>query len=109
MCKHHVGVTIMVRLDQGHLHPLLEPQRQKCHGRGANFRPPAPQVSEYSSKELISQLLMRLYGTSTVLQIKYIHLYCIYFKYLLYNAVLWLGNVGIVLKSIRVRIMARFR
>ncbi len=33
------------RLDQGHLHPLLEHPRQTCRGRGAKLRPPAPQVS----------------------------------------------------------------
>jgi hypothetical protein len=34
----------MERLDQGHLHPLLEHLRQACPGRELNPRPPAQQV-----------------------------------------------------------------
>jgi hypothetical protein len=50
----------MERLDQGHLHPQLEHPRQTYHGQGANLRP----AVEYSSKELISQMLICLFGTS---------------------------------------------
>ncbi len=38
--------------------------RQTCHGRGANLRPPAPQADALP-KELSSQLISWLFGTST--------------------------------------------
>jgi hypothetical protein len=49
----HVGVTTMKRLYKGHLHPLLEPRAACVTG-------------EHSSKELFEQLMLLLFGTSTV-------------------------------------------
>jgi hypothetical protein len=48
-------VQYIERPDQGHLYPLGEP-RDKCHSRGANLRPPAPQASALP-KELSRQLI----------------------------------------------------
>jgi hypothetical protein len=52
------------RLDQGHIYPLGERRTNNGHGRGANLRPPAPQVDTLP-KELSRQLISWLFGTST--------------------------------------------
>jgi hypothetical protein len=54
----------MKRLDQGHLHPLLE------HSETNKSRPEiepgvACVIGEHSSKELLEQLMLLLFGTST--------------------------------------------
>jgi hypothetical protein len=50
----------MKRLDQGHLHPLLE------HLLGRQSNPGRRVTSHHSSKELFEQLLLFPFGTSTV-------------------------------------------
>jgi hypothetical protein len=46
----------MARLDQGHLHPLLEHTSLTCPGRGSN--PGSTVGGEHSSKELFKQFML---------------------------------------------------
>ncbi len=59
----------MERLEQGHLHP--DHPRQTCPGRGLN-RPTSSTEGGHSSKELLEQLKMLLFGTSTLFTVPYI-------------------------------------
>jgi hypothetical protein len=60
----HVGVTTMKRLDQGHLHPLLEHPETNMSRPGIE---PVPPVAQTSTLELFEQLLLLLFRTSTAL------------------------------------------
>ncbi len=66
ICTDDSNTNIMKRLDQGHLHPLLEHHETNMSRPGIEPEPPGA-TGEHSSKELFKQLLLLLFGTSTVL------------------------------------------
>ncbi len=69
---HHVRVTTMDDLGQGSLHPLVKHPETDMSRPAIESRPPAS--GWQSSKELPSQILICLFGTSTILMyILYYH------------------------------------
>jgi hypothetical protein len=63
MASRFFTILIMERLDQGHLHPLLEHPRQTCPGRGLNLRHPALQTATLakSYRDSLMLLIRKLY------------------------------------------------
>jgi hypothetical protein len=55
----------MKRLDQGHLHPLLQHPQTNMSSPGIEPRA-ACVTSEHASKDLFEQLMLQLFGSSTV-------------------------------------------
>jgi hypothetical protein len=66
ICTDDSNKNIMKRLDQGHLHPLHIASRDKQVSAG-NRTGAACATGEHSSKDLFKQLLLLMFGTSTVL------------------------------------------